>query len=245
MEQKEIWVETQSQICVDDIIMASERPNIPQQEFAEYLNNIIKNWEYDSCIEVGCEMATTSFLLNCKRKYLLDFNEHIIDLLKLVGKEKGFEDTVPVHGDMFHMPFENGMFDMSFNAGVIEHYSYEYVIEALKEMARVTKDDGRIVVAVPNHFSYVYRLAYLIGKKLDDLNIKRWPYPSENKIYDLQQEAKEAGLELVERKVLSEKSLFVWWRSRYYMPLRIILKIINRIIPSEGYLTVLQFKKKY
>lgn len=72
--------------------------------------------------------------------------------------------------------------------------------------------------------------------------IQKWPYPKEDKIYDLKEEAGAVGLELVERLTLSEKSLHVWWGGRKKFIWNII-KVLIKIKPAEGYLTVLKFKK--
>jgi len=64
-------------------------------------------------------------------------------------------------GNLFMIPYPDNYFDVVFNEGVIEHFSlndeYNYM-DALKEMIRVTKPGGKIIVAVPNWFNFPHTL---------------------------------------------------------------------------------------
>lgn len=66
--------------------------------------------------------------------------------------------AVLVQGDMFHMPFSEGVFDLTFNNSTLEHLSNP--LDALNEMKRVTRKGGYVFVGVP--FTYgplcVYKL---------------------------------------------------------------------------------------
>jgi SAM-dependent methyltransferase len=52
-----------------------------------------------------------------------------------------------VQGDLFHLPFRDGVFDLVFNSSTLEHLEPWPV--ALAEMARVTRPGGRLFVGVP------------------------------------------------------------------------------------------------
>jgi predicted SAM-dependent methyltransferase len=126
-------------------------------------------------------------------------------------------------------------FDLTFNAGVLEHFTFEERQKALREMSRVTKPGGCVLVAIPNHFSKPYRYGY------DYLHSKgKWPYPEEFAIYDFAEESK--GIpELTdsERLVLSPKTPFSFLRRHQ----RIFFRLCGLFKKNEGYLTVLIFKK--
>lgn len=74
--------------------------------------------------------------------------------------------------DLFFTDYENDYFDVVFNEGVIEHFSLEEKLtykEALREMVRITKPQGKVIIAVPNwycfpHTFYKWFLS-LIGKE--------------------------------------------------------------------------------
>lgn len=178
ISQLEIWKNHTLTMSVDTIVHAYENPNIPQKELSEYLNSWINANNLRNCIEVGCEQGITSFLLDIKERYFLDYNDHIIDLLKkadVVIDHTG-ENTYIV-GNMFEIPIENEKFDLVFNSGVLEHYSQTEIQNALAEMKRILTNDGYVVIAIPNHFSWVYRLAYLLGQALDFLGYTKVAIP--------------------------------------------------------------------
>jgi ubiquinone/menaquinone biosynthesis C-methylase UbiE len=60
-------------------------------------------------------------------------------------------------GDLFKLSYPNNYFDVVFNEGVIEHYRLKEnpnYIDALREMIRVTKKGGKIIVGVPNWYNF-------------------------------------------------------------------------------------------
>ena len=58
--------------------------------------------------------------------------------------------------DIFQMPYPNNTFDVVFNEGVIEHF-HNYK-DSVKEMIRVTKPTGKIIVAVPNWYCFPHTI---------------------------------------------------------------------------------------
>ena len=58
-------------------------------------------------------------------------------------------------GDLFNLPIKNNQFDVVFNQGVMEHFRLAKMdaAEGVKEMMRVLKKDGTLVVLVPSYFS--------------------------------------------------------------------------------------------
>jgi SAM-dependent methyltransferase len=59
-------------------------------------------------------------------------------------------------GSILDLPFESDSFDVTWNAGVLEHFEGEEQLQALREMLRVTKPGGRVVVAVPWQGAGIY-----------------------------------------------------------------------------------------
>jgi SAM-dependent methyltransferase len=69
-----------------------------------------------------------------------------------------------VQGSILDLPFEDDSFDVTWNAGVVEHFEGEEQLRALREMLRVTRPEGRVVVAVP----WAGAGIYLRAKKFAD-----------------------------------------------------------------------------
>lgn len=60
--------------------------------------------------------------------------------------------------DAFRLPFKSQSFDLAYNSGVIEHFRYPRNLELVKEMARVTRKGGHVLVLVPNKRCLWYRM---------------------------------------------------------------------------------------
>ncbi|TCL64737.1 methyltransferase family protein [Hydrogenispora ethanolica] len=231
---KTLWHKQYEQMKIEELVKLAKQP----QEFQLALRDIIKSVKKSSnpskIIEIGCGNGITSLILdNNFEKYLLDYDPKAIELAKelfnLFNQQAQFFTS-----DMFDMPFVDEYFDIVFNAGVIEHFSFEDRVSALNEYSRVLKENGLLVIAFPNHYSLPYRLGYL--KKVIS---GKWPYPQEFKLFDLKQELDSCSLELVKRVVTSKKTSF-YFLSR---GLRSIFLSIDKFFKFEGYLTVLIIKK--
>jgi len=103
------------------------------------------------------------------------------------------ENVTAVYGDNFKLPFESGTFDLVFNSGVIEHYKYPQNVMQLKEMKRVTKDGGEVIINVPNSLCLWY-----IAIKIILLTLKKWRFGYEESYapWRLRKTAEEAGLKV-------------------------------------------------
>ncbi|MDD5213791.1 MAG: class I SAM-dependent methyltransferase [Candidatus Gracilibacteria bacterium] len=233
MIQKDIWAEMSNKTSMEEINYLYNNPqcfHLKLKDIIEKLPNI-KNGS--KIIEVGSQFGVNSFVLNNDlSKTLLDLDINAIDKAKStflnMGKTADF-----VVADMFNMPFEDESFDIVFNAGVLEHFLSDDIKNALIEYKRILKNDGFIIIAIPNHYSFVYRLAYLLSNFLN-----KWEYPEEYKIYDLKKEIIASGLTLIERNVVCKKNIFDFW-GRF----QFIFKFLDRIFNFQGYLTVLIIKK--
>lgn len=68
-------------------------------------------------------------------------------------------------GDVRALPFRDGAFDFVWNAGVLEHFEDADVVRILREMRRVAKPGGTVLVAVPNRLYFWYQ-AHLALKRV-------------------------------------------------------------------------------
>lgn len=239
MLQKEIWKKHTSSITVDDINKAVLYPVEFQVEFSKFLSELAEKEVCQKVIEIGCEQGVITMLLDdFLDKHLLDFNEDITSKLEMFTEK--YNQSLNVHcQDMFSMTFQNEEFDLIYNAGVIEHYSYDERVSLLKEYSRVLRKDGLMVIAIPNHYSVPYRLAYLFHNYV--LFGRFWPWPKELKILDMKNEIEELGLRFVERKVLAKKTAFKFWRP--FSLIKLMFEYLDSYFDYEGYLTVIVIRK--
>lgn len=232
--QEEIWEKHLKNKTFQDVILQYREPAIFQKELVQFICSFSMNCP--KVIEVGCETGVTSMLLpKSYSSTLLDLNPKAIELCK-AAHSKINKTAEFIVADMFDMPLADDSYDIVFNAGVIEHFNKVERVDALKEYSRILKNDGKLIIAFPNHYSLPYRLAYFIRRF-----IKKWPYPSEFKLFDLKEEIFKANLKLENRVVLSKGSLFRWLN--FIPPLKWFFQLIDKHSPFEGYLTVLVITK--
>lgn len=114
--------------------------------------------------------------------------------IEALAKTGSINSVLTVRGDNFSLPFRDGTFDLVFNSGVIEHFKYPGNVEQLKEMARVTKRGGSIIVNVPNTLCFWYvAIKYML------MILKKWEFGYEESYSPgrLEKAVKEAGLSAV------------------------------------------------
>jgi len=94
-----------------------------------------------------------------KRKmYLLDFSEKMIELAKQKAKSKNIDAEFCV-SDMTKIPYENNFFDFAIAISSLHCLSLEENKKAIKELYRVLKPEGKILVGVWNRNSKRFKHA--------------------------------------------------------------------------------------
>jgi len=217
------------------------KDNVPPEllNFAPWqlqLADHIKGFHPRRSLESGSGFAQTSFLLaeTVEHVMALDLESYPLRLAQQLfstHQRAGFF----LQGDLFHLPVRDNVFDVTFNAGVFEHFSFVDRCRALNEMARVTADNGKIIVAFPNHCSYPYRYSY-------EYRLKRgmWPYPQEYPLVDLAQELEAMGLKWQQqRKTICRETAFYFLRRHQ----RWMMRLLGFFRPFEGYLTIVTICK--
>ncbi|MEA1906253.1 MAG: methyltransferase domain-containing protein [Euryarchaeota archaeon] len=109
-------------------------------------------------LEVGCGTGiyTVHWIKSSGMLCGLDISRGMLVRLREKIKKTDSEDLFTIEGDSEHLPFRNRCFDAVMSVNMVEHL--DDVPAALREMRRVCRDGGRIVVSVPNgNFSAEYR----------------------------------------------------------------------------------------
>lgn len=139
--------------------------------FQKTLLGILKK-DRGSLLEAGCGEAIMSARL-AKLGYavtLLDISKSALEQAKLNFKLHHSKGAF-VRGSIFKMRFPSNSFDATWNQGVIEHF--DKAENAIKEMYRVTKKNGYVIILVPAMFSPLYFYDGL----LKFLGLERyWPF---------------------------------------------------------------------
>jgi SAM-dependent methyltransferase len=93
---------------------------------------------------------------------------------------RGFDALHLVQDFSFdRIPLEDNLFDLIINKDVLEHLLNPENL--VREMSRITKHNGQVLVVVPKHFPIVGRFRLLQHNTIDPLeyfpNSHRWDFP--------------------------------------------------------------------
>lgn len=92
-------------------------------------------------LDVGCGVG--DFAVNNPKKIIgIDHNRKSLEMAKKRGCQAVF-------GDVLNIPFKNNSFDGVFCAHVIEHFNSKEALILLKEINRVLKKGGKLVIQTP------------------------------------------------------------------------------------------------
>lgn len=167
-----------------------KRTDLPTPVRFNFFDRYIK--ENDKVLDCGCYDGYMLHQLSTF-KYIRISGVDIS--LKAIEKAKenlvGIEHVDLEHCPIEEMPYKDNFFDVVICSQTLEHLKEPIV--ALKEMMRVLKDDGKLIVSIPNrkdimdnlhlHYFGFYDIMDLFDKIDDDYKIfKYWKmYPKGNK----------------------------------------------------------------
>ena len=123
--------------------------SIPEiYEMHSILKERVKKYKPDKLLDAGCGKGYTgeSIYKLCKQYYGLDFSSSAIKIAKSrVPKGKFWE------GSLRKLPFKDKFFDLIVCSEVLEHIPLYN--EAIKEISRVIKKGGTILITTPNRIN--------------------------------------------------------------------------------------------
>jgi len=161
--QKVIWDKNwKSQININPQKILSSRFT----KEADYcLKNFIDKRKDKIILEAGCGTGRLCCLLAKdvpnSRVIGMDISPNSLKIANFMKDYLQISNVSFETGNLFQMPYSDNYFDVVFNEGVIEHFSLNdkpNYIDALREMIRVTKKGGKIIVAVPNWYNFPHTL---------------------------------------------------------------------------------------
>jgi ubiquinone/menaquinone biosynthesis C-methylase UbiE len=212
--------------------------------------NMLRLREGMTLLEVG--VGRGELLFHCAKKGVkvsgIDYSKDAVEIAKTLFKSVPDADLRVA--DCRKLPFESHSFERVFSGDVIEHLCFEDGITMLKEMYRVLKPGGFLLIHTsPN--SIFTKLTYPMGKPFlklinKDL-IKRIDYTldvvgskvhiHEYSLLSLRKAAKKAGLK--DAKVWISKDLLRSGKHRYTQDLQ--KSMLIRFLGSCGKLSLVRF----
>jgi GT2 family glycosyltransferase len=158
------------------------------EEFAERILGLLPHG--GATLEAGCGGGWQSLALARTGKFdvsLLDFSQEALSYARRVFERDG-QPANFIEGDVF-LPGSPD-YDLVFNAGVLEHYTFEQQVEFMRAMA--TRSRKYVLVLVPNRLCYWYWLW-----RIHNVSTSQWPFGKEVPFVDLSEAIRAAGLRFV------------------------------------------------
>lgn len=148
-----------------DIINKKRKKKIPQTTKATGKAQIIKEevGKNRKILDVGCGGGPYANLI-CKENDVYALDECPIRLLLDEDNALSKEYTLLCIGDGLQLPFADSFFDIVLCTEVLEHTLETRAF--VKELYRVLKTNGKIIISVPNLVSLSNRIGILFGKGL-------------------------------------------------------------------------------
>jgi ubiquinone/menaquinone biosynthesis C-methylase UbiE len=88
--------------------------------------------------------------------YGIDISMNLVKNAKRIASELNLKNLKFNKDSIFDISFPDNYFDVVFNEGVIEHFDNHE--DAFKQMYRVTKKGGTIIVGVPNWYNFPHTI---------------------------------------------------------------------------------------
>jgi len=159
-------------------------------KYLEFMDQLEKSLPDGSTVmEAGCGTGQTLAVFSKRHTTIaLDISPPALVLAKKAA------DSVLIRGTIFSIPLRDESCDLVYNSGVIEHFPEPDNGIAVREMARVTKPGGLVVIIVPNTFCPWYRAGKLIGIALNKFE---FGYEEDYSIFRLRNVVETNRLEVV------------------------------------------------
>ncbi len=92
------------------------------------------------------------------------------------GIDLNYSSELVKKGNILETSFSLKQFDIILLLDVIEHLSFQDQEKALKEIKRIIKDDGKLIISIPNLAHFYSRISFLLkGSLKRTANIKKHP----------------------------------------------------------------------
>lgn len=126
----------------------------------EIILELINKKKWTRVLDIPCGSGRiTKLLLN--RGFDVTAADYSEKMLRETGKKTGIKT---IKADIFNTPFEDNEFDLVISLRILFHYPNPEMI--IKELCRITKPKGIIIIDVLNRFSLRHFLALFLNRSL-------------------------------------------------------------------------------
>jgi ubiquinone/menaquinone biosynthesis C-methylase UbiE len=172
-------------------------------------------------IEMGCGSGFTSLVLAQKGANLaiLDISQKSLEIASSTFVEFKLSKPEVYKKDAINSKLPSNSFDIVWNGGVIEHFLDDGKKELIREMYRITKSRGKIIILVPNAWCLPFQLAQFWQKIT-----KKWPYGFEDDISPRKLKKLCKSLNIEKFKTYAFNPILGW---RWIPKINKLIKVLN------------------
>jgi len=141
----------------------------------QVLKDEIREFKNKDIIETGSGSGRISLKMAelSANVSLLDYSTAALDMSRRHFRDKGIKANF-IQADILDAPLEDSRYDVVWNAGVMEHFSYDVQLKVLSKLLRSVKKEGMLITLNPSSRSVIYKF----GKALLMI-LRRWPFGKE------------------------------------------------------------------
>ncbi|UQZ87443.1 biotin biosynthesis protein BioC [Paenibacillus konkukensis] len=163
------------------------------QSIYETMRELAGDFRDKDILEAGSGSGKISLRLAGEgaRVTLVDYSEKALANSRAAFRSAGCEGSF-VLSDIRCMEVSGQSNDLTWNAGVLEHFTSDEKVAILREMARVTRPGGMVVTLTP----YAKCLPYRAGKAYGERQ-GTWMYGIEEPVLTVEDEFRRSGIEWI------------------------------------------------
>ena len=164
-------------------------------KLAIFAKELLEKNSLQKILELGCGQgrdclffAKQGFDVTC-----LDLSKNALKKSKSLFNHMSLDGEF-TQGTLFNLPIRDEQFNVVFNQGVMEHFRLDNLdpSKGVKEMMRVLKNNGTLVIFVPAYFSPVFFIYHFV--KMFSSIEKHWPYEDQDflrkhELFDMMEKA--------------------------------------------------------
>ncbi len=180
--------------------------------------------------------------------FLLDLSPQALKLSRGFFARENLKPAM-VQASVLSLPFKDGIFDFTWSAGVIEHFTEDEQVVIVNEMLRVTRSNGRVLLIAPSSRASTYMKA----KRYADARAM-WQPGHETPLATFKHIAAKTNADIIKEYRTGRiaelhflKYYFEWSRVLWLAwcgVVEILSRILSRFNHLPGYLLVAILKRK-
>lgn len=157
-----------------DCVMMNDKVTGEYKTLGDYHRNVDKNWKYYPVYQAKIDFIKRFMAKVPKSAKILDAGSGegvlVEDLKKdgydVIGIDLNYASRDVIKGDITKMPFDGEAFDYILCMDVLEHLSFDDQRNALREIRRILKVDGELLLSIPNLGHFASRISFVLTGRL-------------------------------------------------------------------------------